>query len=85
MVDAPQVGSGTVPKVVAVTSPELSIVRFHGRNTATWYKKADTTGQRFDYLYTQAELAEWLPAVREAASQAREVHVLMNNNRADSR
>lgn len=83
MVDAPQVGSGTVPKVVAVTSPELSIIRFHGRNTATWYKKADTTGQRFDYLYTRAELAEWLPAAREAASQAREVHVLMNNNRAN--
>lgn len=83
VVDAPQIGSGTVPSVVAVTSPRLSIVRFHGRNTQTWYKKAETTGDRFNYLYSQQELAEWLPAVRALASEAAEVHLLMNNNHAD--
>lgn len=82
--DAPQIGSGTVPAVVSVTDPRLAIVRFHGRNTETWYKKVQTTGQRFDYLYSQEELAEWVDPIRRVLeSQAQEVHLLMNNNRAN--
>lgn len=80
MVDEPQLGSGTVPKVVAATSPLLSVARFHGRNAQTWYKKTKTTGERFNYLYQPEELAEWLPDIRSVAAQTQEVHVLMNNN-----
>jgi len=83
VVDEPQIGSGSVPPVVAVTNPDLAIVRFHGRNRETWYKRGETSGDRFDYLYKQEELAEWLPAVRQMAAQAKEVHLLMNNNHAD--
>lgn len=82
--DEPQVGSGTVPPVVAVTDPRLSIVRFHGRNAKTWYIKAETTAQRFDYLYSPAELQEWVGPIRqELEPEADEVHLLMNNNRAN--
>lgn len=82
--DAPQVGSGTVPRVVAVTDPRLSIVRFHGRNAQTWYIKGTTSAQRFDYLYSKDELAEWLePVTQVLAANAEEVHLLMNNNRAN--
>jgi len=82
--DEPQVGSGTVPAVVAVTDPRLAIVRFHGRNSQTWYLKAETTAQRFDYLYSREELGEWVPQIQEVlASEAEEVHLLMNNNRAN--
>lgn len=82
--DEPQVGSGTVPAVVAVTDPRLSIVRFHGRNDKTWYIKAEKTAQRFDYLYSRAELAEWVGPVQQVlAPGAAEVHLLMNNNRAN--
>lgn len=82
--DEPQVGSGTVPAVVAVTDPRLAIVRFHGRNAGTWYIKAETTAQRFDYLYSRDELREWVESVRKVlAPEAEEVHLLMNNNRAN--
>lgn len=82
--DAPQVGSGTVLLVVAVTDPRLAIVRFHGRNARTWYMKAETTAQRFDYLYSREELAEWVRPIREELEPAvEEVHLLMNNNRAN--
>lgn len=82
--DEPQVGSGTVPAVVAVTDPRLSIIRFHGRNAKTWYMKAETTAQRFDYLYSRAELAEWVAPIREELEpEVEEVHALMNNNRAN--
>lgn len=83
VVDEPQIGSGSVPPVVAVTNPDLAIVRFHGRNRATWYKKGPTSGDRFDYLYSREELSEWLPSLRQMAEQTKETHLLMNNNRAN--
>ncbi len=80
-VDEPQVGSGSVPPLTAVTNPALALVRFHGRNAQTWYLKgAESSRERFNYLYSAEELAEWVPRVEELAGRAREVHVLMNNN-----
>jgi uncharacterized protein YecE (DUF72 family) len=82
--DEPQVGTGTVPAVLAVTDPRLAIVRFHGRNAKTWYMKAETTAQRFDYLYSRAELGEWVAPIRQQLeAEADEVHLLMNNNRSN--
>ena len=81
VVDAPQVGTGTAPLVPAVTDPDLAYVRLHGRNTATWYRKTRTTGERFDYLYSEEELRKWLPRITELARRAAAVHVMFNNNR----
>jgi uncharacterized protein YecE (DUF72 family) len=83
VVDEPQIGSGTVPTVVAVTTPELSIVRFHGRNAKMWYKKVKRTADRFDYLYTEEELQSWVPNVAELAEEAQEIHIFFNNNQQD--
>jgi uncharacterized protein YecE (DUF72 family) len=82
-VDAPQLGSGTAPPHLAITSPRLVLVRFHGRNYETWYRKVATTGERFDYLYHPAELQQWVPAIHAAAERGVPVHVLMNNNRSN--
>jgi len=83
VVDEPQIGSGSVPTVPSVTSESLSIVRFHGRNAKTWYKKVDRTADRFDYLYPDDELRDWVPTVKRLSEQALELHVFFNNNRAD--
>lgn len=83
VVDEPQLGSGSVPTVLEVTNPELVIVRFHGRNYQKWYAKVESSTERFDYLYSEEELAEWVPKVEQLASEAREVHVLFNNNAQD--
>ena len=80
IVDEPQVGSGSVPTVLATTHPELAIIRFHGRNAKTWYKKVERTGDRFDYLYSEDELKDWVPRVAELAGIAHEIHVFFNNN-----
>lgn len=80
--DEPQVGTGSVPPVVAVTNPALAVVRFHGRNRSTWYVRGESSAQRFDYLYTKAELQQWVKPVRELLEpEAAEIHLLMNNNR----
>jgi uncharacterized protein YecE (DUF72 family) len=78
MVDEPQTKSA-LPPIVAVTSPRLAVVRFHGRRIETWEAKGIPVVERFRYLYDDGELGEWVPRVREAAAAARDVHVLMNN------
>jgi len=79
MVDEPQGFRSSLPPVAAVTSPELAVVRFHGRRTETWEARGIPTVERFRYLYERDELEEWVPRVQHAAREARDVHVLMNN------
>ena len=79
MVDGPQGLRSSVPPIVAVTSPELALIRFHGRRVETWEASGIPVVERFRYLYTAEELAEWVPRIREAAEEAREMHILMNN------
>jgi uncharacterized protein YecE (DUF72 family) len=83
VVDEPQLGSGSMPPHLAVTTVKLALVRMHGRNYQTWYKKGKTSADRFDYLYSEEELLEWVPRVRQMADRAQEVHVLFNNNRSN--
>ncbi|MER5629318.1 DUF72 domain-containing protein [Streptomyces nitrosporeus] len=75
-VDMVQTLPTSVPPVVRVTTPELALVRFHGRNSA-W--GTGTKEEKFHHAYTPEELSEWVPRVRRMAEQAREVHVLFNN------
>ena len=79
MVDEPQGFKSSVPPEVLVTSSDLALVRFHGRNAETWEKNGITPAERFRYLYSRDELAEWVPRIREAANEAREVHLMFNN------
>jgi uncharacterized protein YecE (DUF72 family) len=80
-VDAPRSESARnlVPTVPAVTAP-TAYVRFHGRNLGTWNKRGGSAAERFDYLYSDEELSEWVPTLRELASQSEEAFVLFNNN-----
>jgi uncharacterized protein YecE (DUF72 family) len=81
-VDEPQGFKSSVPPVAEATS-EIGIVRFHGRNAATWEKKGIAVTERFDYLYSEPELAEWVPRIRDLSSRTRQLHVLFNNCRED--
>ena len=68
------------PVVVARTGPE-AYVRFHGRNRATWHKRTGSTAERFDYLYSESELADWGCTLRELADEGAEnVYAMFNNN-----
>jgi uncharacterized protein YecE (DUF72 family) len=79
IVDEPQGFKSSVPPVVAVTSPELAVVRFHGRRKETWEAPNIPVVERFRYLYDREELADWTPKLRDAGKQTRDLHVLMNN------
>jgi uncharacterized protein YecE (DUF72 family) len=81
-VDEPQGFASSTPAIVAATAP-LAVVRLHGRNADTWDAKTRVASDRFKYLYSDAELEEWIPRVGELALQATAVHVLFNNNYED--
>ena len=81
-VDEPQGFKSSLPPVVAATAP-VALLRMHGRNAEMWTKKVSTAAERFDYLYEEEELREWVPGIERLAGEAREVHVLMNNCHRD--
>jgi uncharacterized protein YecE (DUF72 family) len=76
-VDAPPVSG--LPRLLALTNPELLVVRFHGRSDSTWKGSSRTAAERFRYLYSRGELAELASELRPALAEARESHLLMNN------
>ncbi|HTU87019.1 MAG TPA: DUF72 domain-containing protein [Solirubrobacteraceae bacterium] len=76
-VDAPPVSG--LPRVMAVTNPELFLVRFHGRSDSTWNDTSGSAAERFRYLYSEDELEELATPIAEHASEVRETHLLMNN------
>jgi len=81
VVDAPRIegAKNVAPTVAALTSPTLYI-RFHGRNASTWNKRGGSASERFDYLYSDDELREWVQPLRELAGQAEQAYAFFNNN-----
>ena len=75
IVDEPQV-AGAVPAVCEVTSDQ-AYVRFHGRNADNWLKKGISAAERYQYLYSERELADWAERLR--GLKASESHVIFNN------
>jgi len=79
-VDAPRVG-GAPPTVLEVTNPEAAVLRCHGRNARTWWKRTSAASERFDYWYSEGEIAEHAAWARRLGEEARRVFVIYNNNR----
>ena len=80
VVDAPKVEAKNVPRtLLALTSPTL-YVRFHGRNAGTWNVRGKSAAERFDYLYSDDELREWVEPLRELSGQAENAYAVFNNN-----
>jgi uncharacterized protein YecE (DUF72 family) len=80
VVDAPKTeAKNLIPTVPELTSP-LLYVRFHGRNAKTWNIRGKSAAERFDYLYTDEELAEWASTLRELANDAKQAFAFFNNN-----
>jgi len=84
IVDGPQGFANSVPAVWAITNPDLSILRMHGRNRETWNKKGlKTSAERFNYDYSEVELTELAQQIVTTAPKVKEFHVVLNNNYED--
>jgi uncharacterized protein YecE (DUF72 family) len=78
-VDGPQGLDSSVPAVGAVTTPQLAMVRLHGRRAATWEAPNVPTVERYRYLYSPAELETAMPLITSAAEEATKTIVFFNN------
>ncbi len=83
VVDAPRVsGPDVAPTVVAATTG-TAYVRFHGRNAATWRTRGTSASERFDYVYPEDELREWVEPLRQLSAATERIFALFNTNNLD--
>jgi uncharacterized protein YecE (DUF72 family) len=81
-VDEPRL-RGLVQPVARVTT-DLGYVRLHGRNAKNWWGgdkggAGGGSGDRYDYLYSEDELKEWVVKIKAMAQAARKTYVFFNN------
>jgi uncharacterized protein YecE (DUF72 family) len=80
---------GNLPPTSHVTAP-LAYYRFHGRNAPKWFGPDTSNEERYNYLYSEAELSPWVDRIRQAGNAlasrrgedaaARGVYVILNNH-----
>lgn len=81
--DGPQGDAPTMmPRVDAVTSPQIAYLRMHGRN-AEGYLKGKSVAERFDWDYADDELQALAERARALAEDTGQVRMMFNNNRDD--
>jgi uncharacterized protein YecE (DUF72 family) len=79
-IDQPRL-KGNLPATSHVTGP-LAYYRFHGRNAAKWFGPNTSNEERYNYLYSEKELAPWVDRIREVLERRRDtnVYAVMNNH-----
>jgi uncharacterized protein YecE (DUF72 family) len=78
--DQPVIGRSLEPTAIATSA--IGYVRLHGRRYDTWFSDDPETPshERYNYLYSMAELAPWAERTREVAANSRSVYVVTNNH-----
>lgn len=79
IVDEPKLPK-LMPYLPRVTS-EIGYFRFHGRNP-NWFNVP--TSVRYDYLYSEKELKEFVPDIKDISKKAARTFVFFNNCHAGS-
>jgi uncharacterized protein YecE (DUF72 family) len=83
-VDAPAAEHFTIlpTELNEITDRRVAYLRLHGRD-AKAYLTGKTVAARFNYDYSDDEVEEIAQRARQLAREAREVHVVFNNNALD--
>lgn len=77
-IDQPTLRDGLPPTDRA--DGRLAYVRLHGRNAAMWFAENIPSFERYNYLYSEEELAEWIARLRTIMAESEEVYVFANNH-----
>jgi uncharacterized protein YecE (DUF72 family) len=79
-VDQPLYGNSLKPS--AHVTSGIGYVRLHGRNYQDWFRKQATRDERYDYLYSPAELKPWVSRIQEIAARLPEgeIYAVTNNH-----
>jgi len=76
-IDQPQIGRSLSP-TEHVTAP-IGYIRLHGRNYEQWFD-SDNRNDRYNYLYSAAELLDWKEKIEVVAPQTEVTYVVTNNH-----
>ena len=76
-IDQPLIGR-SLGATEYVTSP-VGYVRLHGRNYDQWFV-AEKGAERYNYLYSEAELAAWKAKIERIAQKTEVTYVVANNH-----
>jgi uncharacterized protein YecE (DUF72 family) len=68
-----------IPPLQHVFGP-TAYVRLHGRNKQNWFADGIPSYERYNYLYNETELREWVGRINAMLAQARDVYVFSNNH-----
>jgi uncharacterized protein YecE (DUF72 family) len=69
----------SLPPPVAIATSAIGYVRFHGRSRAKWWQHGEAS-ERYDYLYSEEELKEWIPKIRALLSVSEKIYAFFNNH-----
>ncbi|HOH49105.1 MAG TPA: DUF72 domain-containing protein [Candidatus Hydrogenedentes bacterium] len=55
-------------------------IRLHGRNAEHWFREGAGRDDRYNYLYSDGELAEWVERARSMAKKVNDLFIVTNNH-----
>ncbi len=78
--DQPTLSHGMEP--TSVVTGKIGYVRLHGRNYKSWFAggESEMRHERYNYLYSAAELEPWRRRVQQMAETAQTTYVIANNH-----
>ena len=77
-IDQPVIGKSVPPTSLATS--EIGYIRFHGRNYRDWFREGAGRDDRYNYLYSDEELEEWVDRVRDLEKQTKKNFLIYNNH-----
>jgi uncharacterized protein YecE (DUF72 family) len=77
-VDQPMFRNSLPPSARATSA--VGYVRVHGRNYRDWFRKTAGRDERYDYLYSAAQLEPWAERTQALAGEEGVEHVYVVNN-----
>lgn len=77
--DTPPGTATSLPRVPAITTPNLGLVRLHGRRSELWGARDAVVTEKYRYLYSKDELEDWLDAILDLCEQTERLHIVFNN------
>jgi uncharacterized protein YecE (DUF72 family) len=77
-IDQPLFGKSVGPS--AIVTSTLGYVRLHGRNYDSWWRDQKYYGERYDYLYSVAELDPWVDRIKTVEHSVKDTYVVTNNH-----
>lgn len=78
-IDQPLFKNSLEPTALA-TSKQAAYVRLHGRNYKTWFKQNAGRDARYNYLYSNEELDDWIGRIKELERKSDNIYIVTNNH-----